>query len=384
MTDRYDVIVVGVGGMGSATTYHLASRGLDVLGLERYDVPHDMGSSHGVTRIIRRAQYEDPAYVPLVDRAYDLWRDLEERTGRDLLYVTGGLDAGPPDSQVFDGSRRSCEAHGIEHEVLSAGEVNELFPGYDLPSHHRAVYQPDGGFLVPEQCIVAHVEAAMAEGAEVRAREAVADVTPLSDGGVRVTSGKGTYEADRLVVTAGAWARKLLPQLSALAVPERQVLAWLRPTEPEQFEAENFPVFVHAADDGHYYGFPRHDVPGFKFGKFNHLGETVDPDEMDREPRPEDEELLRDYARRYFPTGAGPTMRLATCMFTNTPDDHFVLDRLPDYPQITVGAGFSGHGFKFASAVGEVLADLSLDGETDHDVGLFGLDRFDQFRTDAQ
>jgi sarcosine oxidase len=377
MTDRYDVIVVGVGGMGSATTYHLATRGLDVLGIERYDVPHDMGSSHGVTRIIRRAQYEDPAYVPLVDRAYDLWRDLEDRTGRDLLSVTGGIDAGPPDSRVFAGSKRSCEAHDIEHEVLPADEVNELFPGYDLPSHHRAVYQPDGGFLVPEQCIVAHAEAAMSAGAEVRAREAVADVTPLSDGGVRVTSQKGTYEADRAVVTAGAWARELVPQLSALAVPERQVLAWLRPTEPERFDAENFPVFVHAADDGHYYGFPRHDVPGFKFGKFNHLGETVDPDRMDREPRPEDEELLRDYARRYFPTGAGPTMRLATCMFTNTPDEHFVLDRVPEHPQITVGAGFSGHGFKFASAVGEVLADLSLDGETDHDVDLFRLDRFD-------
>ncbi|WP_435175533.1 N-methyl-L-tryptophan oxidase [Halorussus sp. AFM4] len=376
MTDRYDVIVVGVGGMGSATTYHLASRGLDVLGLERYDVPHDMGSSHGVTRIIRKPQYEDPAYVPLVRRAYDLWRDLEERTGRDLLHVTGGIDAGPPDSDVFAGSLRSCEARDIDHEVLSAAEVNDRFPGYDLPEGHRAVYQPDGGFLVPEQAIIAHVEAAQAEGAAVRAREPVADFTALSDGGVRVTTAKDAYEADRLVVTAGAWARKLLPGLADVAVPERQVLAWLRPSAPERFDPENFPVFVHATADGHYYGFPRYDVPGFKFGKFNHLGETVDPDGMDREPRPEDERLLRAYAERYFPEGAGPTMRLATCMFTNTPDGHFVLDTLPDRPQVTVGAGFSGHGFKFASAVGEVLADLAVDGETDREVGLFGLDRF--------
>ena len=378
MSDRYDAIVVGVGGMGSAATYHIAARGLDVLGLERYDVPHDVGSSHGVTRIIRKAQYEHPAYVPLVRRAYDLWRDLEERAGRDLLRVTGGIDAGPPESTVFEGSLRSCEEHGIDHEVLSASEVNERFPGYDLPDDHRAVYQPDGGFLVPEQCIVAHVEAAQAEGADVRAREAVADFEPLSDGGVRVTTGKGTYEADRLVVTAGAWAPKLVPELRDLAVPERQVLAWLQPTAPESFDAENFPVFVHAADDGHYYGFPRHDVPGFKFGKFNHLGETVDPDAMDREPRPEDERLLRAYAERYFPDGAGSTMKLATCMFTNTPDEHFVIDRLPDRPQITVGAGFSGHGFKFASVVGEVLADLSVDGRTDHDVDLFRLGRFER------
>lgn len=378
MTDRYDVVVVGVGGMGSAATYHLAVRGLDVLGLERYDVPHDMGSSHGVTRIIRKAQYEDPAYVPLVRRAYDLWRDLEDRTGRDLLHVTGGIDAGPPESGVFAGSRRSCEVHGIDHEVLSAAEVNERFPGYDLPEDHRAVYQPDGGFLVPEQCIVAHVEAAQAEGAEVRAREGVEDFTSLSDGGVRVTTRKGAYEADRLVVTAGAWVPKLLPDLADLAVPERQVLAWLQPTAPAKFDAESFPVFVHAAEDGHYYGFPRHDVPGFKFGKFNHLGETVDPDEMDRQPRPEDEELLRAYARRHFPEGAGPTMKLATCMFTNTPDEHFILDGLPDRPQITVGAGFSGHGFKFASVVGEVLADLAVDGETDYDIDLFRLSRFDR------
>jgi len=160
MTERYDAIVVGVGGMGSATAYHLSRRGVDVLGLERYDIPHRMGSSHGVTRMIRKPQYEDPAYVPLVNRAYELWRDLEAGTGRDLLHVTGGIDAGPPDSDVFGGSKRSCEVHGIDHEELSAAEVNERFPGYDLPDHHRAVYQPDGGFLVPEQCIVAHVEAA--------------------------------------------------------------------------------------------------------------------------------------------------------------------------------------------------------------------------------
>lgn len=377
MTDRYDTIVVGVGGMGSATTYHLASRGVETLGLERYDIPHEMGSSHGVTRIIRKAQYEDPAYVPLVRRAYELWEALEARTGRELLHVTGGLDMGPPGSRIVEGSLRSCETHDIEHELLTGSEVNERFPGYDLPEDHRAVYQADGGFLVPEQCIVAHVEAAQAEGAEIRAREPVADYATLSDGGVRVTTSKGTYEADRLVVTAGAWAGKLLPELEEQFVPERQVLGWFQPTDPELFDASNFPVFVHSTGDGHHYGFPRHDVPGFKFGKFNHLNETVDPDSMDREPRPEDEELLRSYARRYFPAGAGPTMRLTTCMFTNTADEHFVLDTLSEHPQITVGAGFSGHGFKFASAIGEILAELTVSGEADLEIDLFSADRFE-------
>ncbi len=377
MSKRYGAIVLGVGGMGSATAYHLAKRGVETLGLERYDIPHEMGSSHGVTRIIRKAQYEHPSYVPLVRRSYELWRELEAETARDLLHVTGGIDAGTPDSQIFNGSRRSCEEHDIDYEILTGSEVNDRFPGYDLPEEHRAIYQEDGGFLVPEQCIIAHVEAAQTEGAEIRAREPVADFTPLSDGGVRVTTAKGTYEADELVVTAGAWAGKLLPELDAQLVPERQVLGWFQPTEPERFDPSNFPVFVHDTGDGHYYGFPRYDVPGFKFGKFNHLDENVDPDAMDRDPRPEDEELLRSYARRYFPEGAGPTMRLATCMFTNTPDEHFVLDTLAEQPQVTVGAGFSGHGFKFASAIGEVLADLAIDGETDLDIELFRADRFE-------
>ncbi|RLM63660.1 N-methyl-L-tryptophan oxidase [Halorubrum sp. Atlit-26R] len=375
---RYDVIIIGVGGMGSAATYHLADRGLDVLGLERYDIPHEMGSSHGVTRIIRKPQYEDPAYVPLIRRAYDLWRELEAETDRDLLNTTGGIDAGPPDSRVFAGSRESCITHDIDHQILDASEVNNRFPGYDLPANHRAVYQPDGGFLVPEQCIVAHVEAAQHAGATVRAREAAEKYETLPDGGVRVTTHKDTYEAEHLVITAGAWARKLLPSLEAVAVPERQVLAWLRPTAPERFHPNSFPVFVHDTGSGHYYGFPRYDVPGFKFGKFNHLEETVDPDTFSREPNSEDEQLLRQYAERFFPEGTGPTMRLATCMFTNTPDDHFILDTLPDQPQVTVGAGFSGHGFKFASVVGEVLADLAIDDRTDHHINLFGLDRFEE------
>ena len=377
MNTEYDAIVMGVGGMGSATAYHLASRGVDTLGIERYDIPHTMGSSHGNTRIIRKAQYEHPAYVPLVNRSYELWRGLEDRTGRDLLHVTGGIDAGPEESQVFSGSLRSCKEHDIEHEVLSGSELNERFPGYDLPPEHCAVYQPDGGFLIPEQCIIGHVEAAQQAGAEIRAREPVSDYEPTKDGRVRVTTRKEVYEADRLVVTAGAWSQKLVPELAGLVEPVRQVLAWLQPTAPERFNPERFPVFVHATGESHYYGFPVYDVPGFKFGKFNHLDRAVDPDEMEREPLPEDEKLLRDYAEQYFPTGAGPTMKLSTCLFANSPDRHFILDRLPDSPQITVGAGFSGHGFKFASAIGEILAEISLDGETKQDISLFSLDRFD-------
>ncbi|WP_435320656.1 N-methyl-L-tryptophan oxidase [Haloarchaeobius sp. TZWSO28] len=376
-SERYETIVVGVGGMGSATVDHLARRGVDVLGLERYDIPHSKGSSHGVTRIIRRPQFEDPAYVPLVERSFELWEDLAETHDRELLVRNGSIDVGPAGSDIVRDSRDSCEQYGFEYEELTGEELGERFPGYDLPDNFRAIYQPDGGFVVPEQCIIAHVNRAHEHGAEIHAREQVLGWEPTADGGVTVETDAASYQADKLVITAGAWAADLVPQLEGLAVPERQVLAWLQPEVPASFQPENFPVFVIETDLGHHYGFPVYDVPGFKFGWFNHLEETVDPDTMNREPTPEDERVLREFAEQYFPDGAGPTMRLSTCIFTNTPDEHFVLDTLPEHPQVTVGAGFSGHGFKFASVVGEILADLSEEDETDHDIDLFDIERFD-------
>lgn len=375
MSNRYDVIVVGVGGMGSAAAYHLASRGVETLGLERFDIPNDQGSSHGITRIIRKGQYEDSEYVPLAERSYELWRELEDISGRNLLHITGGVDAGPPDGDIFPSSRDSCREHDIEHEVLTGKEVNERFPGYDIPADHRAVYQPESGFLVPEQCIIAHVEAAQQEGAEIHARETVTDISTIGDG-VEVITNRDTYRADEVVVTTGAWTREFLPELADMLVPVRQVLAWLQPSDPKLFDPKAFPVFIHETETEHYYGFPRFDVPGFKFARFNHFEEAVDPDKMERDPNERDEEMLRSYARRYFPKGAGPTMRLSTCLFTNTPDEHFILDSAPDRPRVTVGAGFSGHGFKFASVVGEILADIALEEDTEHDIDLFAANRF--------
>jgi sarcosine oxidase len=375
--ERRDVIVVGVGGMGSATAYHLAERGVDVLGLERFDIPHTEGSSHGITRIIRRAYYEHPSYIPLIERAYELWDDLAEETGRPVIHRTGSIDAAPQGNDVCEVSRRSCEEHDFPHEVLTGAELNERFPGYDLPAEYRAVYQEDGGFVVPEQSIVGHVEAAQAAGAEIRAREGVYDWAPTPDGGVRVWTDRDTYEADRLVLAAGAWNYKLADALSGLAVPERQVLAWFQPETPELFDPDHLPVWNIEVPEGRFYGLPIYDVPGFKLGKYHHLDEAVDPDDYDTDPGPADEVLLRDFTEKYFPQAAGPTMRLATCMFTNSPDEHFILDTLPDHPQVTVGAGFSGHGFKFATVIGEILADLAADGDTDHPTEMFRLDRFE-------
>jgi sarcosine oxidase len=376
MTHHYDDIVIGVGGMGSATTYQLAKRGQDVLGIERYDVPHAMGSSHGVSRIIRLAYYEDPAYVPLVRRAYDLWDEIQTQYGEQLLFETGSIDAAPADDPLFRGSRRSCEEYDIDHEVLTGAEVNERYPGYDIPDDHMAVYQPNGGYVLSERAIVAHTVEAQREGARVQARERVTDWEPEGDG-VRVTTDRGEYTADNLVITSGAWAARHVEALDGIAVPQRQVLAWLQPQEPERFAPENFPVWNLQVEEGRFYGLPIVKVPGFKFGRYMHRQQDVDPDAMNREPEPEDERLLREFAETHFPRGSGPTMGLATCMFTNTPDEHFVIDTLPDHPQVAVAAGFSGHGYKFASVIGEVLADLTVDGRTDHPIELFALDRFE-------
>jgi sarcosine oxidase len=370
--DPFDVIVVGVGGLGSAALFHLARSGLRVLGIERFGVPNEQGSSHGVTRIIRLAYYEHPSYVPLLRRAYDLWRELETVAGERLLHITGSVDAGPPDSFVFEGSLRSCVEHRLEHEVIDAAEVNRRFPGYRLPAESMAVFQPDGGFLLPERCIVAHVEAARTMGAAVSTNERVLEWEPASRG-VRVTTDRATYEAERLVLAAGAWEGELtgLPVLA-----ERQVLAWLEPLRPELFSPARFPVFNLVVEEGRYYGFPVFGIPGFKFGRYHHLEEQGDPDVLDREPSQRDEQVLRAFAERYFPEGAGPTSSLKACLFENTPDEHFLLGLHPEHENVVVAGGGSGHAFKFASVIGEIVAQLARGESPRLDISLLSPRRF--------
>lgn len=374
----YDAIVVGVGGMGSAAVYHLAKRGWSVLGLERFNVPHTMGSSHGMTRIIRLAYFEHPTYVPLLRRAYELWRTLQRESHEELLCITGSIDAGRPGSKVFEGSVTSCEAHSLPHEVLTRTELEMRFTGFRLPRGFRAVLQPDGGFLVPERCIVSHVFGALRHGADVRARERVLDWSPVGGDGVRVRTDRGEYEAGRLIITAGPWAGELCGISTEHVIPERQVLGWFQPLQTGPFELGSFPVFNLTVDEGHFYGFPVYRVPGFKIGLYHHLREVVDPDTMNREAGPADELVLRQCVERYFPQAAGPTMALETCMFTNTPDEHFIIDTHAEYPQVSFAAGFSGHGFKFASVVGEILADLAQSGTTQHQVSRFSLARLQE------
>jgi sarcosine oxidase len=372
--ERYDVVVVGVGGMGSAALYHLARRGQRVLGLERFDVPNELGSSHGITRIIRLAHFEHPSYVPLVRRAYALWRELETEVGERLLHVTGAVDAG---GALYEESLRSCLEFDLPHEVVDGGELGRRFPAYRLPADLPVLLQPDGGFLTPERCIVAHVEAAKAHGAAVSSGERVLGWEPKGDS-VQVTTAERAVVAEHLVLTAGAWSREVARLATDLVVAERQVLVWFEPIRPELFAVERFPVFNLEIEHEHLYGFPVFGIPGFKAGRYHRGGERVaSPDEMTREPTPEDESSLRPLVERYFPDGAGRVLSLRACPFEASPDEDFIVDVHPESGRVSVAAGFSGRGFKFCSVVGEILADLALAGETRHDIARLRLGRFD-------
>src|SRR5262245_35501726 len=251
----YDVIVIGIGGMGSAAIHHLAARGASVLGLEQFDIPNDQGSSHGFSRIIRLPYWEDPLYVPLVRRAFALWRELERVAHEQLLFVTGSVDAGAEGSRHVLGVRAACREFELSHEELDPVALTKRFPGYQLPHDCIAIYQADGGFLDPERCIVAHVQAARRSGAVVQTNEAVLGWDAIPNG-VRVRTTRGTYDGARLVLTAGPWTASLLPALAPDLTPERQVMLWTQPLRPEYFEVGRFPVFYISLREGSFYGYP--------------------------------------------------------------------------------------------------------------------------------
>jgi sarcosine oxidase len=286
------------------------------------------------------------------------------------------VDVGAAGSETITGSLRSCREHGLLHEQLDAAEMARRFPGFRLPPELMAVFQPDGGFVLPERSIVTHTAAARAWGAEIHEGERVLGWS-ASGNGVEVRTDLATYSAERLVITAGPWAAKCVPALESLAIPERQVLIWTQPLQPEHFAASAFPIFNMEAPEGRFYGFPVFGVPGFKIGKYHHLHQQTDPGRVDREFHPEDEAVLREAIRRYFPAADGETLAMKTCLFTNSPDEHFILDVHPEWPQVSIAAGFSGHGFKFAPVIGEIMADLALEGGCSKwDLNLFGLRRF--------
>jgi sarcosine oxidase len=370
MRSRYDVAVVGLGAMGSQAALELASRGHRVVGLDRFRPPHALGSTHGKSRVIREAYFEEPLYVPIVQRAYELWRRLEERCGARLLTMTGGLMLGAPDSEVVAGARASALEHGLPYEELAAREVRDRFPAYAVPDEHVAIFEPRAGFLEPERAVEVALALAADAGAELRFDE---PVTGWEDGVVR--TGEGEYAADCVIVSAGPWLPELVPELAGAFSVARQPLLWLDPRQPELFAPERFPIFVWEWEPGWaFYGFP--DVgDGFK-AAIHHHGERTTPDSADRELRPADEAAIRELVRRYVPAADGELREAAVCLYTNTPDEHFVIDYLPGDERVIVASPCSGHGFKFAPAIGEVLADLATGEQPRFDLSPFALGRF--------
>lgn len=376
----YDVIVVGLGAMGSAAAYQLAGRGRRVLGLERFGPAHALGSSHGRSRIIRQAYFEDPAYVPLVLRAYDLWAQLERDAGVPLLHVTGGLMIGDAESAVLAGSLRSAREHGIAHEVLDAAALMRRYPAFQPTPDTIALWEQHAGVLRPEAAVRAHLDLAERLGAELHFEEPIIgwEVMPAGEG-VRVTTSRGVYEAERLVLTPGPWAPSLLAELHLPLVVERQVQFWFDPIGGiEPFLPDQFPIYIwELADDVAIYGFPALDGPqgGVKVA-FHHGGTPTTADSLDREVSPAEIDALRQVLADHIPALAGNCRDVAPCMYTNTPDEHFVIALHPRHPQVAIAAGFSGHGFKFACVVGEILADLATEGSTRHPIRLFAPERF--------
>jgi sarcosine oxidase len=380
MTDTsrpYNAIVIGLGAMGSATLFHLAKRGSRAIGFEQFQAAHSFGSSHGDSRIIRETYFEHPLYVPLVQRAHDLWRELEEESGKRLMTINGGLMIGPRDGAVISGTLRSAREHSLPHAILTAGEVHERFPPFCLDEKLVAVFDPRAGFLDPELCTTAHVDGARRAGADVHFDEPVVEWN--ADGeGVSVKTSKGNYRADRLVVAAGPWCSGLLADLELPLTIERQVVFWLEPgTDSAQYDASRFPIYAYEFEPGTIcYGFPRL-ARGVKAAVM-HSGELAsDPKKVDRVVKVRDEEALRAAIRPVLPDlSTAPARGSDVCLFTNTPDHDFIIDFHPRHPQVLISSPCSGHGFKFASAIGELQAELLIDGRSRFDLTPFRIERF--------
>jgi sarcosine oxidase len=374
-----DVIILGLGAMGSAVAHHLAARGQRVLGIEQFTSPHDKGSSHGGSRMIRQAYFESPDYIPMVLRAYELWRKLERDAGTQLLHITGGMNIGSRDGELVTRTIAAARRHSIPFDVLEERELARRFPVVVPQPGDVAVYEKNAGYLLPEECILAHLKLAAGAGAQILFEEPVLSWSANSDH-VEVRTSKGVYSAGHLVITAGPWANQPLQGLLPLRVT-RQVMAWIQPRGGiGPFLAQNFPVFLCEDICGGVpsYGFPAIDGPSGGIKAAIHGSDVVcTPETVDRSIHTSDIQRIFKQLKVRMPALDGELLRAQTCLYTMSPDEHFVIGPHPGFASCTVACGFSGHGFKFATVVGEILADLAMKGTTAHPIGLFSPTRFD-------
>jgi sarcosine oxidase len=382
-TTEFDVIVIGVGSMGSSACYYLSKKGYKVLGLEQFSISHEFGSHAGQSRIIRKAYFENADYVPLLERAYQSWRSLEEETGTKIYHPTGLVYFGPRNHSLIEGVKQSASLYNIKVNTLNAEETLKQFPWFKIPNDFETLYEPDAGFVTPEKAIRLYAERAIKNGAEIHTGEKV--LTWKEDGSsVAVTTDKNVYRCSKLIITAGAWARKFIPALSGKLKITRQFVAWINPKNWDEFSLDNFPCWLLADDErpGCYYGFPilaqtEFGPPaGLKLAHHYPAMET-DPDHVNREATGEDEKNLQYALNKYLPGCFESFISYKICLYTNSPDEDFIIDKLPGYEdRVVIATGFSGHGFKFASVVGEILSDLAANGATDLPIGFLRAGRF--------
>ncbi len=372
---NFDVIVIGLGGMGSAACYELAARGLRVLGLEQFGFVHDRGSSHGHTRIIRTAYFEHPGYVPVLQRAWGRWYDLEQASGVHLLTECGCLNIGRHDGDLVRGVQHSAKEHGLLIDVCDALEMQSRFPQFEFGEEYQGVYEHQAGSLHVEECVHAHLDGAKRAGAQLHDFEPVREWT-ASNAEVRVRTEKGEYRAAKLVITAGPWAGQLLAHHGRRLRVMRQAPHWFGTSDDRSFRRYRCPVYIAEIPDGYYYGFPVIDRRGHKIARHYGANEIVSVDEIDRTGHPHDEAVLREFISKHVPKANGALHHSEVCIYTLSPDRHFIIDRHPEHPNVAIATGFSGHGFKFAPVVGEILADLTTQGRTDLVIDMFRMTRF--------
>ena len=373
--NQYDAIVVGVGGVGSAVLYHLAQRGAKVLGLDRFAPGHDRGSSHGRSRMWRRAYFEAPEYVPLVDLALTRWRALEELSGKSLLHTTGIVYAGPEGGEILSGVQRSAAEHSVPLESWGKRERKKFADRFHLPDEMHCVFEPEAGYLDVEQCIVSYADAAIQLGAELRIGATVRNFSARGSG-VTVETESGQFSAGHLVVTAGPWAKDLLLDLCIPFEVRRKPLYWYAAEDAERYSAAaGCPGFLYESPDGVFYGFPQIDELGVKVAEHSGGLRVPDPLAVDRGLDTQDQKRVEGFVEHYLPGVQRRCTNHTVCMYTMSPDGHFVVDRHFDLPNVSFAAGLSGHGYKFASVLGEALADLAQKGETELPIGFFTAQR---------
>src|SRR5687767_3820859 len=379
----YDIIVIGVGSMGASTCYFLSQRGYKILGLEQFDIAHEQGSHTGQSRIIRKAYFEHPGYVPLLNRAYENWKTFEAETGNTIYHQTGLFYAGNPDHIMVKGVKQSASSYNIPLENFKPASALKRFPQFNIPVDFEILFEPGAGFVTPEKTIMLYTKEAIKKGAEIHTKEKVLEWKKEGTVVIVITD-KNIYRSNKLIITAGAWAGNMIPGLESKIKITRQFIAWIKPKKLHDYTLDNFPCWM-IADDikrGVYYGFPALPVKAFGGPEglklaHHYPGQVTDPDNVNRQTTNEDVENLKYVLEKYLPGTFDSVLTAKTCLYANSPDEHFIIDKLPGYENhVTIACGFSGHGFKFVSVIGEILADLATEDKTSFPIEFLNANRF--------